>query len=123
DLELPFQAWGASAVVSGHDHFYERLIEDNNFPYFVVGTGGAGLEAPPASLIAGSKVQASLWGALKVDASPCQITLSFVNTAGTVLDKFTMNYVLPAAPRNLTTTAASSTQLNHQSKDNPNNET
>ncbi|TMQ30281.1 MAG: hypothetical protein E6K70_24420, partial [Planctomycetota bacterium] len=123
DLQLPFQAWGASAVVSGHDHFYERLIEDNNFPYFVVGTGGAGLEAPPASLIAGSKAQASAWGALKVDASPSQMTFSFVSTAGTVLDTYTMNYPLPAAPSKLAVAAVSGTQINLKWTDNSTNET
>src|SRR5205814_1728114 len=36
----PFQAWGATAVITGHVHNYERLLEDNNFPYFVDGLGG-----------------------------------------------------------------------------------
>ncbi len=41
-MQLPFKAWGADAVLSGHDHTYERVIFDG-FPYFVTGTGGAGL--------------------------------------------------------------------------------
>src|SRR5438552_391607 len=47
-LAWPFQAWGASAVFSGHDHDYERLVE-NGIPYFVDGTGGAGLDNFPGT--------------------------------------------------------------------------
>ena len=39
-LRWPFRAWGANAVVSGHDHTYERL-EVDGLPYFVTGLGGA----------------------------------------------------------------------------------
>ncbi len=39
-LRWPYQAWGASAVLSGHDHTYERVVLDG-FPYFVNGLGGS----------------------------------------------------------------------------------
>lgn len=42
DMQWPFGAWGVDAVLSGHDHTYERLAK-GGIPYFVVGTGGAGL--------------------------------------------------------------------------------
>src|SRR5205807_3802236 len=111
DLQWPFQAWGASAVISGHDHDYERLLE-NGMTYMVVGTGGAGLENPPSTFIAGSQASAYVWGALKVDATPSQITFAFINTAGAVLDTYTMNYALPAAPSKLAATAVAGTQIN-----------
>ena len=41
-LQWPYKAWGAHAVVAGHDHHYER-IEADGLPYWVVGTGGASL--------------------------------------------------------------------------------
>ncbi len=47
-LQWPYQAWGATAVLAGHDHAYERIIRDG-FPYFVNGLGGASiypLQAP-----------------------------------------------------------------------------
>src|SRR5947209_4747681 len=106
-VEWPFQAWGASAVFSGHDHGYERLFE-NGIPYFVNGSGGAGLDSPPASVIAGSQAHANVYGAMKVDASAAQISFSFSDTSGTVLDTYALNYVLPAAPNSLTATAVSS---------------
>lgn len=39
-LQWPFETWGADAVLSGHDHIYERILK-NSFPYFVNGIGGA----------------------------------------------------------------------------------
>ena len=32
DLRWPFQAWGATAVISGHAHNYERLVEATTSP-------------------------------------------------------------------------------------------
>ena len=45
-LQWPFEAWGAHAVLAGHDHLYER-VTFGNFPYFVNGLGGPA--APPSS--------------------------------------------------------------------------
>jgi len=41
-MRWPFKQWGATAVFSGNDHYYERLIIDD-FPYFVNGSGGGTL--------------------------------------------------------------------------------
>src|SRR5439155_395438 len=38
-MQWPFQQWGATAVLAGHDHDYERVMI-NGFPYFVNGLGG-----------------------------------------------------------------------------------
>lgn len=49
-----FQEWGADAVLTGHEHDYERLLVDN-FPYFVNGSGGRYLrdfkETAPGSVV------------------------------------------------------------------------
>lgn len=37
--QWPFAAWGADAVLSGHDHSYERFSVDG-IPYFISGLGG-----------------------------------------------------------------------------------
>lgn len=39
-MRWPFEAWGAEAVLAGHDHSYERLAI-GRIPYLVVGLGGA----------------------------------------------------------------------------------
>ena len=38
-LQWPYQQWGATAVIAGHAHVYERIIL-NGFPYFFNGLGG-----------------------------------------------------------------------------------
>jgi hypothetical protein len=48
DMQWPFEAWGAEAVLAGHDHDYERL-QVGGIPYFVNGLGAAGLREFPGS--------------------------------------------------------------------------
>ena len=38
EVQWPFREWGASAVLFGHDHLYERIVHEG-FPYFVNGAG------------------------------------------------------------------------------------
>jgi len=39
-MDLPFQKWGASAVLTGHEHTYERIFKNGTFPYVVNGLSG-----------------------------------------------------------------------------------
>ena len=39
-LEPLFLKHNVSVVLTGHDHFYERVKPQNGIPYFVVGSGG-----------------------------------------------------------------------------------
>lgn len=90
DMQWPFQQWGASAVLSGHDHIYERLIE-NNLPYFVNGLGGASVYSI-GSPVAGSQVRYNAdYGAMLVTADDTQLTFQFITQAGTVIDSYTIN--------------------------------
>lgn len=60
-MKWPFLQWGASAVLSGHDHSYERILHHSGFPYFVNGLGGASLTSfgGPQEAVAGSAAQFS----------------------------------------------------------------
>lgn len=42
EVQWPFEKWGINAVISGHDHSYQRIIpqEKDAIPYFVNGLGG-----------------------------------------------------------------------------------
>ena len=88
-MQWPFQAWGADVVLTGHDHDYERITK-NGFPYFVIGLGGAekrGFGTP----VAGSVIRYNaLYGALFVNATSTSLSFQFINTAGTVVDTYSM---------------------------------
>ena len=89
-MRWPFQEWGATAVIAGHDHLYERL-EINGFPYFTNGLGGGAIytfEAP----IPGSQVRYNAdYGAMLIVANETQITFQFINRDGDVIDTYQIN--------------------------------
>jgi len=89
-MRWPFQAWGASAVLSGHEHTYERLLVDG-IPYFVNGVGGAS-RYPFGPPLPQSVVRYSAYfGAMLVVATPGAITFQFINVKGEVIDSYTLN--------------------------------
>ena len=89
-LQWPFQAWGADAVFAGHDHDYER-IDVGGIPYFVDGSGGAGLY-PFVQIVAGSQYRDDThFGAMRVTATATQLTYEFIASSGTILDTYTQN--------------------------------
>lgn len=88
-MQWPFQAWGATAVLAGHDHLYERLLI-NGFPYFVNGAGGRSLY-PFVTTLPGSQARYnSDYGAMLVEATESQLTFRFFNRAGQVIDTYTI---------------------------------
>jgi hypothetical protein len=89
-MRWPFQEWGATTVVAGHAHVYERL-NVNGFPYFVNGLGGESISSF-GTTIAGSEVRYRAdYGAMLVDASNTAITFQFISRAGVVVDTHSIN--------------------------------
>lgn len=89
-MRWPFQEWGASAVLSGHDHIYERL-DVNGIPYFVNGLGGNqdiySFNVPiPESEIRFNQD----YGAMLVEANPQALTFQFITRTGTLVDQLTL---------------------------------
>lgn len=85
-IQWPFAEWGASMVVSGHSHLYERL-EINGLTYVVNGLGGAG-GSPIRGHLDGSKVQYNAeYGAMRLVATDSQLISEFINTSGEVVDR------------------------------------
>lgn len=90
-LQWPFKEWGASVVLAGHDHSYERIIRDG-FPYFVNGLGGTSKYSfgPP---VAGSVIRYNAdLGAQLVEATETTLTFKFYTRAGTLIDTYTMTH-------------------------------
>jgi hypothetical protein len=92
-MQWPYKAWGASIVLAGHDHCYER-IEVDGMRYIVNGAGGAHLfdfdKVPrplnPTLEIGYSKSH----GAMHVHADRHSMTLSFFSTENERIDTLTL---------------------------------
>lgn len=114
-MQWPFQAWGASAVLSGHDHGYERVVR-NGFPYFVNGVGGKSLYPFWIVHVSGSQVRYNDdYGAMLVEASSSSIRFQFITRSGAMMDFYKLNapnQQPPAAPLNLTVTSVSKKVIN-----------
>jgi hypothetical protein len=97
-LRWPYREWGATAVLAGHDHIYERVIVDG-FPYFVNGLGGGPrypiLRRTPGSVV---KYNAS-HGAMLIDADDCRITFQFITRSSMVVDRYTIDHCQASLPR------------------------
>lgn len=89
-LQWPYAEWGASAVLAGHDHSYERL-EVGGLPYFVNGLGGA-----PRYIfgnpVTGSRVRFNAaHGAMFVVADDETCTFQFITRDRLVMDTFVLS--------------------------------
>ena len=88
-LQWPFAGWGATAVIAGHDHFYERLEEEGIF-YMVNGAGGKDLH-PFGLLEAGSLVRYNQdHGAQLINATARCLNITFFSRASTLIDSMTL---------------------------------
>lgn len=89
--QWPFKEWGATAVISGNDHTYERL-EVDGLPYFVNGLGGGRIyefdeeEILPESIVRFNQDH----GAMLVEASPESIRFQFITRAQMLVDEFVL---------------------------------
>jgi hypothetical protein len=97
-MQWPFAAWGADAVMSGHDHVYERLSVDG-VPYFINGLGGAnrfGFSHVDSHSVfrfvdaAHPELGAPDWGAQFVTATKQSITFDFIDSDGGKVDSITL---------------------------------
>lgn len=89
DLQWPFKEWGASLVLAGHDHLYERLCI-SGLPYVVNGLGGRDtydFDDP----LGGSEVRFNArHGAMLVEADRDFAHLRFLTSDGSVQDDFVL---------------------------------
>lgn len=120
-LQWPYEAWGASAVLAGHHHLYERVMK--GIPFITNGLGGKS-KGDFFTPIAGSVIRfGEDYGAMRVTASPTTLTFEFITIRGTVIDNFSLGQQssLPAAPANLSANV-SGTQITLNWTDNAGNE-
>jgi tartrate-resistant acid phosphatase type 5 len=92
-VRWPYEDWGATAVISGHDHTYERILL-GDFPYFVNGTGGNGLYRFSSTPVGGSVLRHNRnFGAMLVEANEAQIVFQYYSVweGGTLIDSYTIS--------------------------------
>ncbi len=121
NLQWPFEAWGANAVLAGHHHLYERVMK--GIPFITNGLGGEST-GDFITPIAGSVVRfGEDYGAMRVTASSTTLTFEFITQRGVVIDNFSLGQQtsLPAAPGNLVANASGS-QITLNWTDNSGNE-
>jgi tartrate-resistant acid phosphatase type 5 len=86
-MQWPFKEWGASAVLAGHDHVYERLVIDD-LPYFINGLGGG----PRYWFVypqEGSQLRyRGDYGAMLITASLEKIEFQFITRSGELIDSY-----------------------------------
>jgi tartrate-resistant acid phosphatase type 5 len=88
-LQWPFAEWGASAVIAGHDHLYERL-EENGIFYLVNGAGGKSLYAFGSPEV-GSQVRYNQdYGAQLLHASDRCLNITFYSRANALIDSISL---------------------------------
>jgi hypothetical protein len=95
-MRWPFEAWGVDAVFNGHDHDYERVLQDADrngvkLPYFVSGLGGQSRRSFGAIVAGSVKRYAEGDGALFVTASSTSLSFAFRNTAGALIDSYSVS--------------------------------
>jgi hypothetical protein len=97
--QWPYHAWGADAVLAGHDHIYERIDRPEGL-YFVNGLGGNPERYPidnDAQEWSTLRFNA-LHGAMRVEATPSAITFTFVAVNGETIDSKTLTRASSTTP-------------------------
>lgn len=86
-----FARYGVTAVVSGHDHYYERGYSWNGVPYIIAAGGGAPLYeiGPPNPAPHVVEYSESTEHFLRVDVDGEEITFTAVGLDGRVVDTLT----------------------------------
>jgi tartrate-resistant acid phosphatase type 5 len=89
-LQWPYASWGATVVLAGHDHHYERIRKDG-IVYLVDGLGGRETY-PVDDPIEGSVIRFNdTHGAVRITVDETAAVFEFVTIDGKVVDRFSVN--------------------------------
>ena len=86
-MQWPFVTWGADAILTGHDHTYERLLVDG-IPYFVNGLGGGGIYNFVNILPESQFRYDADYGAMRVTATGEDLHFEFYSRTGKLIDQY-----------------------------------
>ena len=85
-VRWPYGAWGADAVLAGHDHTYERLWVDG-VTYFVNGMGGYALYDFVNILDSSQARYNADYGAMRMEATNEHLLFQFINRSNELIDQ------------------------------------
>jgi tartrate-resistant acid phosphatase type 5 len=99
ELQWPYKAWGASVVLTGHDHIYERLLVDG-FPYLINGLGGRSIHVRNSKPLPESqKLFNGDYGAMLLTATPDSLAMQFFTRKQVLVDTYVLHRTLGTTPR------------------------
>ncbi|RZJ93032.1 MAG: hypothetical protein EOO60_06305, partial [Hymenobacter sp.] len=97
-LQWPFREWGASVVLAGHEHLYERLFVDG-LPYITNGLGGRSIyQRGPKPLPESQKLFNGDYGALLLTATPDSLAMQFFTRKQVLVDTYVLHRTIKATP-------------------------
>ncbi|MFC6223265.1 metallophosphoesterase [Hymenobacter artigasi] len=97
-LQWPFSQWGASVVLAGHDHHYERLLVDK-MPYVVNGLGGRSIYRVNMQRLPESKATFNAdFGAMLIKANADSLSLQFYTRRQVLVDTYVLYPALSTVP-------------------------
>ncbi len=88
-IRWPFAEWGVDAVLSGHDHHYERSLVDC-IPYFVNGVGGRTLHNTYTRTFETLNSHRGDFGAMLIEVDSEKMVFEFWTASGIMEDSFTI---------------------------------
>lgn len=90
EMQWPYAEWGATAVLSGHQHSYERINRDGIL-YFVNGLGGRWRIDTFDDPVPGSAVRYNQdFGAMLITAADSCLNFTFYNRSEEMIDSVTL---------------------------------
>ncbi len=101
EIQWPYQQWGASVVLSGDQHYYERNVV-NRFNYVINGLGGhlvinkQQTQPIPTPGVTTEVHYNTTWGAMLAEVGTDHISCTFYDLNYHIVDQFT----IPAASSN-----------------------
>lgn len=90
----PFAQFGASAIYTGHNHLYERVLT-NGLNYVTIGLGGGRIDGFVTPVAGSLSRYNTTYGAVRLKVTETNFVSDFINIFNQVIDTFTLE-ALPA---------------------------
>jgi hypothetical protein len=88
----PFTEWGATAIYTGHNHLYERILT-NGINYVTIGLGGGRIDGFVTPLAGSLSRYNTTYGAVRLRVTETNFVSDFINIFDEVIDTFTLEAV------------------------------